>query len=884
MTDFLRQFLLRFLAMFRRAQLDQDLEAEMAAHLELAIEDNLRSGMPSAEARRQALLHFGGIQQTKETHRDTRGLLRLETLLRDLRFGLRMLGKSPSLSAIAILTLALGIGVNTAIFSVVYASLLAPLPYPHPDQLVMVWSKVNGHNNSVSAGDFLDWRQQNSVFQALIAISGRRFSLSTSGHPESMQARATSPGFFDVQGIPLFLGRDFLPEEATVGNNHVVIMTHRLWLERFGGEPHILGQQLRLDGEPYTVVGVASAGMPDRFESQLFVPLAFVPDQINHDFHWLFLIGRLKPGVTLQQANADMDTVTRHIAETYPLSNKNWSATVTPLQNAFTSRDTITNLWLLMGAVGFVLLIACLNVSNLLLARGTVRQREVAIRASLGATRAQLFSQFLSESLALAFIGGIFGVALSGILLKAILALLPPFSIPTEADIRLNLPVLFFTLAASLLAGVLCGCAPAWQSSRLNLSDTLKEGGRCGPTTARQGLRRLLVIVEFALALTLLAGAGLVIHSFWKLTRVDLGFRQDHILTFVLPIRDDRFSQPEQITAFYSDLLERISALPGISSAAASTGAPIVGPGSSMRFSIVGQPAGDPASLPDTGLSMVTPDYFHTFAIQIVKGRAFTAQDAAGGLRVAVVNETFAKKYLSNLDPLAQRVSVAHLIPGAISPGPPIEWHIVGVYRNVHNSGVREGDFPEVNIPFSQSPWPSARIEVRTSGDPASITTSVASVVQSLDPDLPLDQVRTMDQLVDESLAGDRFATVFFAAFAAVALLLAAIGIYGVVSFAVSQRTLEIGLRMALGASPNQVIIIVLREGLLLALTGLLFGLIGTYFVGRTMQSVLYQVTPIDPAAIAIVAITLLLSAALATYIPARRATRVDPVIALRYQ
>ena len=869
---------------YHKSSFYDDLDTELSTHLSLQIDENERAGMSPTEARRRALIKLGGLEQTKESLRDQQTFPLLDQFFRDIRFGFRTLRKNPTFAAIAILTLALGIGVNTAIFSVVYATILAPLPYPHPEQLVMVWSRVNGHDNGVSAGDLLDWKQQNSVFQDLIAISGRVFSLSTSGHPEAMQARVISPGFFNVQGIPLFLKRDFLPEEATPGSSHRVIMTHRLWQERFGRDPQILGQQLRLDGEPYTIVGVASEGLSDRFESQLFVPLAFTPDQINHDYHWLVVVGRLKPGVTLQQANANMAGVTRHIAEIYPLSNKNWSASVVPLQNAFTSRATITNLWLLMGAVGFVLLIACVNVSNLLLSRATVRQREVAVRASLGASSGQLFSQFLSESLVLAVIGGTLGVALAWTLLKVILAILPPFSIPTEADVRLNFPVLFFSLAASLLAGVLSGCAPAWQGSRANPNDALKEGGRTGPSVARQGLRRLLVVVEFALALTLLAGAGLVIHSFWKLTRVDLGFRQDHILTFILPVRQDRFAQPQQRTVFYNDLLERIAVLPGVSSATASTGVPILGTGVFMPFSIVGQPAGDPSSRPGAGFTMVTPEYFHTFGIQIDSGRSFTPQDAAGTLPVAIVNETFAKAYLANLDPLTQRVSVAQLLPGAASPGPPIEWNIVGVYRDIHNGGIRHESFPEIIVPFAQSSSPFARIAVRTSGDPVAITSSIAAVVQSVDSDLPLDRVRTMDQLVDESLAGDRFTTIFFAGFAAVALVLAAIGIYGVISFAVAQRTHEIGLRMALGANSSQVLLMVLREGIVLALVGLLLGLIGTYFVGRTMQSILYQVTAIDPVAIAIVSVTLLLSPALASYIPAHRAAKVDPIVALRYE
>ena len=799
---------------------------------------------------------------------------------RNVRFGLRLLGKNPGFTCVALLALILGIGANTAIFSVVYAALLSPLPYPNPDQLVMVWSKVNGHNNSVSAGDYLDWKRQNTVFQDLVAWSGGTFSLTVGGHPEAMQARIPSPGFFNMQGIPLMMGRDFLPEEGVSGRNHVVIMTHRLWQERFGSDLHIIGQPVRLNGEPYTVVGVLAAGMPDRFEAHLFVPLTITPERINHDRHWLVVMGRLKPGVTLQQANADMDGVTRRIAEVYPVSNKGWGASVEPLKNDFTSRDTIKNLWLLLGAVGFVLLIACVNVANLLLARGTVRHKEIAVRASLGATRWQLFSQLLTESLALAVIGGALGVGLATMLLKVIVVLLPPYSIPTEADIRLNLPVLLFSLAATVLAGVLCGCAPAWQISRWNLSDALKESGRSQSSSGRHGMRRTLVVIEFALALTLLAGAGLVIHSFWKLTRTDLGFRQDHLLTFSLPIPVERFTQPEQITAFYRQVLERITALPGITSTAASTGAPIVGTNWGMAFSVAGQPAVDPSSRPSAGFTMVTPEYFRTFGIAIVKGRSFTEQDVAGGLPVAIVNETFARKYLSNVDPLRQIVVVQQLRLGTL--GPPIEWHIVGVYHDVHNEGVRREDFPEINVPLWQSPMPLIRITVRTGGDPASMANSIAAAVRSVDSDLPLDQVRTMNQVVDESLAGERFSTVLFASFAGVALLLAAIGIYGVMSFAVAQRTHEIGLRMALGAGPRQVLRLVLGEGMLLAFGGLAIGLAGAYFVGRLMKSVLYQVNETDPVAISAVTTVLLLCALLACYIPARRATQVDPMVALR--
>ncbi len=806
----------------------------------------------------------------------------MNNFARNVRFGLRLLLKNLGFTSVALLALVLGIGANTAIFSVVYATLLSPMPYPHPDQLVIVWSKVRGGRNGVSAGDFLDWKRQSTVFQSLCAWTGGNFALASSDHPEMIQTRLTTPGFNDMVGTPFFLGRDFLPEEGQVGREHVVIMTHRLWMERFGSDREIIGKPIRLNGEPYTVVGVLATGQPDRLESQLFVPLAFKPEQINHEFHFILVMGRLKPGVTIQQANADMDSVTRHIAEVYPKSNKGWGAAVEPLQNDFISKDTIKNLWLLMGAVGFILLIACVNVANLLLARGTARQREIAVRAAMGATRWQLFAQFLTESVALSLIGGVLGISLAWGLLKVIVAMIPPFTLPSEADFHLNLPVLFFSLAASILCGVLFGCAPAWQTAQLNLSDTLKESGRASTGAGRHGLRRTLVVVEFALALTLLAGAGLVIHSFWKLSRVDLGFRQDHILTFFLPVTNEHFKSPEQMIAFYRQLLDKIGSLPGVTAVSASTGMPIIGTNFGMPFNLAGQAVDDPSSRPGAGFNMVTPEYFRTFGIRMLQGRALTEQDATGGLPVAVVNETFAKKYLSKVDPLMQRVVVQQLIPGVTNLGPPIEWQIVGVYHDVHNGGVRREGFPEIDVPFWQSPWPQAGLAVRTLGDTAGLTKSIAAVVQTLDSELPLDQVKTMDQLVHESLASDRFSTVLFASFAGLALLLAAIGIYGVMSFAVAQRTHEIGLRIALGAGPRQVLGLVLGEGMLLALVGLGVGLAGTYFVGRVMKSMLYQVNAIDPAAISAVAAVLLLSALLACYIPARRATQVDPMVALR--
>jgi putative ABC transport system permease protein len=805
-------------------------------------------------------------------------------LLRDVRFGFRLLLKNPGFAAVAVLALALGIGANTAIFSVVYAALLAPLPYPHAEQLVVVWSKDAGEKNVVSAGDYTDWRNENSVFESMGTFSDSSFNLSTGERPERIQGSFMTAGFLDgmIEERP-FLGRYFTAEEAVAGKDHVAVLTNQLWREHFGSDPHIVGREIHMNGELYTIIGVRPAGAPDRGASKLFVPMVFKPEQINHDFHWLVILARMKPGVTLAQANANMDAVTHHIAEVYPKSNKGWGATVEPLKNDFLDRDVRAALWLLLGAVGFVLLIACANVANLLLARATTRQKEVAVRASLGASRGRLFSQFLAESLALASMGGALGVALAWVLLRAIMAIMPPGTLPDEADVHLNAPVLLFTVAATMLAGVLFGCAPAWQAVRMNLNEVMKEGGRSQMGSGRHGLRRTLVIAEFALALSLLAGGGLALHSLWNVAHVDLGFKTDHILTFELPVPVGRLTDPQQITTFYRQLLERIQALPGVTAASASEGRPLQGVNFGMPFQIAGKPnIEDPSARPGAGFSMVTPEYFKTFGMSMERGRSFTDQDVAGSVPVAVVNEAFVKKFFTGVDPLRQTILVEQLIPGVTKLGPPIPWQIVGVYHNVRNGGPRGDGFPEIDVPFAQSPWPQAGIAVRAALEPGTLTRSIGEIVQAMDPNLPLAEVKTMDQIKDESLAGDRFAAALFGGFAAVALLLAALGIYGVMSFAVAQRTHEIGLRMALGAGRGNVLALILGEGMILAGIGLVFGLAGAYGVGKAMHSIFYNVGTIDFAAFGAVATALLLAALLACFIPAHRATLVDPMQALR--
>jgi len=789
--------------------------------------------------------------------------------------------KNSGLTGAILVTLALGIGATTAIYTVVYSTLLAPMPYPHPDQLLIVWSKVAGHRNGISAGDFLDWRQQSKAFQQLSAWTGGSFNLSTHEQPEQVSGRLATPGYFDMQGIPFMLGRDFLPEEGVSGSDHAVILTYKLW-NRLGANRGIVGQSIRINGSPYTVVGVLTPGLPDRLGPQLTVPLAFRPEQINHDYHWLLAMGRLKSGVSVQQAQADMDTVAAHIAAAYPKSNKSWGASVEPLHLDFLPPDRIQNLWLLLGAVGFVLLISCVNIANLLLAKAASRQREIAIRGSMGATRRQIFAQVLTESLTLAVFGGGLGIAVGAGLLRAVLSIVPEGILPSEANLQLDSHVLAVALAATTIAGLLFGCAPAWAAARTDPAESLKEGGRAGTRGGSHKLRRVLIVGEFALALSLLAGAGLAIHSVWNLTRVDLGVRTDHVLTFGLSQPQGKFGSPEAMESYYRQLLGAVQSVAGVSQATVVTGLPLVYYSDGMPFSVVGGPEyADPSQRPDAGFQSVTPDYFKTFGIRLVSGREFNERDTASSVRVAIVNEDFARRYLSGSDPLKRRVIVEQIIPGLPKLGPEVEWQIVGIIHNVRYGGFREDD-PEIDVPFSQSLLPNVNVGVRTVEDPGSMAKTITAAVHSVDPQVALAHVQTMDQVRRDSLAEDRFTMVLFASFAAIAVLLAAVGIYGVMAFAVSQRTREMGVRIALGASRGNVIRLIVREGSMLAGVGLVLGLGGAILVGRTMQSTLYGVKAIDLAVFGSISGVLLITGLVASYLPARRAASIDPVLALR--
>jgi putative ABC transport system permease protein len=804
----------------------------------------------------------------------------MSNLLRNLRFSLRMLKRNPGITLTVLVTLALGVGANTAIFTVDYATMLAPLPYPDANQLMVVWSEIRSNHYVTSAGDYADWKRENTTFQEMGAWARGSFNLAAAGEqPQKLEGRYLTPGFLRMLGLPMFLGRDFLPEEGEPGRDHEVILTHKFWM-RLGSNRNIAGTTLKIDDRPYTVVGVLPPGLNDR-QSDIVVPLAFTPDMLSHNFRFLIVIGRLKPGMTRAQAQADMNAVTRHLGQMYPKSDESWGAFVEPLHNDFVPKEEIKTLWLLLGAVAFVLLIACVNIANLLLARSMARQKEIALRASLGASGGTIFGQLLTESLILAAAGGALGLGVGYGMLRGLIAVMPQVTLSSEADLSLNVPILLFTLAATTIAGLLFGCVPAWYASRVDPAEALKEGGRSGTGVGRNRLRRALVIGEFALALALLAGAGLAIHSFWNLSREDMGVRTDHVLTFWISLPETRPKDPEKITAYYRQLLGSIDAVPGVESSTVSSGMPLVGAGFGLPFTIADGPTySDLSQRPNAAFGTVTPDYFKTYGIRLVRGRTFTDQDTASSVKVAMVNEEFVKRFLQGKDPLQQAVMVEQLIPGVTKLGPPIEWQIVGVFHDVRNYlRVERG---EIEVPFWQSPWPDTAIGVRTSEDPAAMLRSIAAAIHGVDPLIALDNPRTMEQVRDDKLAGDWFTLVLFGTFAAIALLLAAVGIYGVMTFSVEQRSHEIALRMALGATRGRVVSLIVREGLTLAALGLGVGLIGAYFIGRAMQSSLYGVSALDFRAFLAVGVVLLVTALAACYLPAVRAASTEPMKVLR--
>jgi putative ABC transport system permease protein len=823
----------------------------------------------------------------------------------DLKFAVRGLIGAPGLSSAAVVALALGIGPNTAIFSIVHATLLAPLPFSDPDQLVRVAPMVGESQSRTSPAEYLEWKERATSFQSLEAFwPGRALNLATPDAPERVVARQVTPGGHRMLSDRVWLGRDFRPDEDQPGKQYVVLLSHRLWRERFGADPDIIGRDIRMDAVPYRVVGVLAPGNWDRTPANIWIPISFTPVEVaNRHFRPLIVDGRLKPGVTIEQAQREMDIIAADLARRFPDSHAGRTARLVPLDRAIVdARRTLagvnlqTLLWSLLAAVSFVVLMACVNVANLLLSRGATREHETAIRAALGATRGHLVRLAMMEGVVLAAVGGALGALASVWILDGILAMLPPQTLASTVDPRLNLPVLLYAVGATMFAGALCGSAQAWQAARTSFNETLKQASRSVTGQGRRRLRHALVVVEFALAVTLLAGAGLMIQSFWNRTRVDLGIRTDYILTFGLPVSNQRFSSAAEIDGFYRQLLESLRAVPDVAEASVSSGLPLLGVGVARTFRVVGQPEDRRSLRPSVGVRMVTPDFFQTFGIRMVQGRALTDRDGVSAQRVAVVNERFARLFLDGRDPRGQRVAMDDIVAqtgsgvleggvpsGLASSGSRVEWHVVGVFRDVSNGEpFGEPKAPEMYVPFAQSPWPQAMVAVRTTTRPELLRPSLAAAVNTVAPALPLVDVRTMEQIVGERLAPDGFNIVLYGGLAAFALVLAALGIYAVMAFTVVQRTGEIGLRMALGAGHHQVRLQILREGATLATGGLVLGLVGAYALGRAMQALLFGTGALSVPVVLVASLVLLGAALVACYVPARRASAVDPLIALR--
>ena len=811
------------------------------------------------------------------------GFNSLETLWQDVRFGVRMLLKNPGFTIIAVIALALGIGANSAIFSVVNTVLLRPLPFKEPDRLVMVWEDATKHGyprDTPAPANYVDWRDQNQVFEGMAAIADRSFNLTGIGEPERIDGWRVSASLFPLLGVEPQLGRSFLPEEDQAGGGRVVIMSQGLWQRRFGSDPTIIGKAVTLNGESYAVVGV----MPQNFqfpsrEGDLWVPIAFDSKEAgNRGGHFLKVLARMKPGVTLQQAQTEMKAIAARLQQQYPDSNTDLGAAVVPLHEQFVG-DIKPALLILLGAVGFVLLIACANVANLLLARAAVRQKEITIRVALGASRSRLIRQFLTESILLAALGGVIGLLLSlwGInLLKAFI----PENISQAKAITIDGRVLFFTLAVSLLTGLIFGLAPATQASKFNLNETLKEGGRDSAAGSRGNrIRGLLVIAEVAVSLILLIGAGLLINSFLRLRNVDPGFRAENLLTMKIVLPELKYPDRARRSAFYTELVRRIEALPGVKSAAVTTNLPLYSQGNSIGISIEGRPDPAPGQEQIVVTRIISPHYFQTMGITLLQGRQFNEQDKADTPIALVISEAMARKYWPGEDPIGKRVK-----PGSSASSNP--WFtIVGVAKDVRQFELNADPKPQMYLPYTQAGFFAPRdLVVSTNGDPLSLASAVRKTVWEIDKDQPVSNISTMENVLSESIARQRFSMLLLGIFAALALALATVGIYGVMSYSVAQRTREIGIRMALGAQRSDVLKLVVGQGLKLVMIGVLIGLVIALVLTRVMSSLLFGVSATDPLTFTIISLVLISVAVLASYIPARRATRVDPMVALRYE
>ena len=808
----------------------------------------------------------------------------MDSLLQNIRYAVRSFRKSPALTASIVLTLALCIGATTAIFSVVYTVLFRPLPFADPGQILLVRTTWKDMGSSFSVGNWADVKRQATTFEHFVPAYGESFNLAGSDTPENVDGARVGADYFALLGVRPALGRSFLPEEAAPGRADVVLLSDGIWRRRFGAEPGVVGREVRLDGRPHTVIGVMPAAMDyTLFDEELWVPTAFTPAQLAmHDEHYLTVLGRLKPGVAAARAEAEMRSLGRWLETTYPKDNRDRAIVMAPLMEELVG-DYRPRLFVLLGAVGFVLLIACANIANLLLARGAARSREIAIRAAIGAGRGHLLRQALTESLVLAGAGGLLGL-LAGYWGVSLLAALGPEDVPRLAQARVDGPVLAFALGLTVLSGLAFGLAPALRTAARLPHEALKEGGRSGSRAgSRDRLRNVLVVTEVALALVLLTGAGLLIRSAIALNDVNPGFDPRGVVAGRVSLPAVTYETPEQVTRAFERIEESLAAVPGVSSAALVSSAPLEGGGSNGLI-----PEGralDISSTINSLMRLVTPDYFATMRIGLVRGRTFTQSDKPGAPLVMVINETLAREAFPGQDPIGKRIACCEAGPD----GSPNWKEVVGVVSDVRATGLDEEPVPEFYLPMVQAPgaawsWTDRTMTAvaRAQGDAVPLMTPLRRAVAEVDPSLPLYNLGTMQGRLLDSLAQSRFSTMLLTAFGAIALALAAIGVYGIISYGVAQRTQEIGIRMALGARHGDVLAMVVRHGAALAGIGLVVGLAGALALSRLVSSLLFRVSPTDPPTFATGMVVLTAVAILAAAIPARRAARTDPMLALR--
>ncbi|HEV2616748.1 MAG TPA: ABC transporter permease [Candidatus Acidoferrales bacterium] len=873
--------------LFGREKLDRQLDSELRFHVEQQTAVNRAAGMRPAEARRRALAQFGGLEYMKEETRDARGTHFAETLLQDVRFALRMLRKSPGFTAVAVLTLALGIGANTAIFSIVNAVLLRSLPYPDPDQLVLIFDvplKQPDALSAISYRDFTECRKQNRVFSEMAGNAFHDLTLTGAGEPSIVNTASVTPEIFALLNAKPLAGRTLLPEDGKRGAAPVAVVSENLWHSRFGSNPALIGKSITLDMRPFTVVGIlpASFRYPDGAPRQdVWIPVAqdplFGPLISKPGVPVLGGIGRLKPGVSVTEAQAEMDTMGARLAKEFPAQDSGLTIRIEPYRQTVV-RNVKSALLILWGAVGLVLLIACANITNLLLSRATSRGREIAVRIALGAGRARIVRQLLTESALLGLLGGIAGVLLAASGIRSFRPSLPP-DVSQISSIHVGGAVLGFALLLTLATVLAFGLAPAFLATAANLQTNIKEGSAHTGQRGGRHVRNFLAITEISLAMVLLIAGGLLVRSFVLLTSVRPGFDPRNVIEAEVSLPQYQYSTPQQWTAFSNELLARLHAQPGLQDSALAAPLPMDRQGeATFAFTIVGSPPLPPGKSITADYATVSPEYFRVMRIPLLRGRFFSEQDSPSHPNVAIVSETLARRYFPNQDPVGRQMRFG------FPPNSSVSRKIVGVVGDVRDAALSRKPGPMMYVPFAQAPLWGAEIVVRSSLSASSVAAAVRQATHAIDKQLPVTDIESLREALGQSISQERFRSLLFGLFSAIALVLAAIGIFGVISYSASQRTHEIGIRMALGAQRSDVLRLIVWQGARLAVFGLGVGVVAAFLLTRLMASLLYGVSATDPVTFGAVAIVVLGAALLASYIPARRAMRVDPMVALRYE